>query len=63
MATIKPTDDAIAVAAATLAAKLTELRQALQTRHGIDLERDLATNYGWAVDIIAREHFGSSEDS
>lgn len=56
MAKIKPTDDAIAIAAAQLAATLVKLR--LQHLHSADFaaqEKHLMNYYKWAVDQLVHE--------
>lgn len=56
MAKIEPTDDAIAIAAAQLAATLVKLR--LQHLHSADFaaqEKQLMNYYKWAVDQLVHE--------
>jgi hypothetical protein len=56
MAKIKPSDDAIAIAAATLAGSLVKLR--LQHLHAADFaaqEKHLMSYYNWAVDQLVHE--------
>ncbi len=56
MAKIKPTDDAIAIAAAQLAASLIQIRlQHLQATDFAAQEKHLMNYYKWAVDQLVHD--------